>query len=140
MRICAQQPVEQQMADVQADKDATVAAVFLDGRVVQVHKPDGPVEQRAELHGDGVCFIPVARRQRIVVERDAVDYRDEQQRPVRAAFSLSHVPAVVDWEEDMRRFAKVWKSIAEGPRIGGLQEHKGHARAKEDYIRLFVFR
>jgi hypothetical protein len=41
------------------------------------------------------------------VERNPVDDRDEEERPMRAAFGTLRFVAVVDREEDVRRFGEV---------------------------------
>jgi hypothetical protein len=69
----------------------------------------------------------------------AVDERDEKKRPVSTAFSFNNIVAVINGEEDMRCSGEVRKSFAKGTRIGGLEEHKGHAGAKKDDISGFVF-
>lgn len=120
VRVGHQQPLQQQMPHVQTHKHPAVVAVFLDWRVVQMHEPDRPVEQRAQLHRHLVRLHAVARRERVVVERDPVDDGDQQQGPVRAAFSFEDVAAVVDGEEDVRRAGEVGQGVADGAGVGGL--------------------
>lgn len=118
--IGLQQPLEQQMAHVQADKHAAVAAVFLYGRVVQMHKLDGPVEEGAELACRRVRFPVIPGRQRVVVEGHPVHDGDQQQRPVRAALGFGDVAAVVDREEDVGGAREVGQGFAQRKRIGRL--------------------
>ena len=102
-----QQAPEQQVLHEQADEDAAVAAVLLLGRVVHVDEAEGPAEQLGHLLGDGAALELVDGGQAVVVEGDAVEHADEQQRPVRAALGLLDVAAVVDRQEDVRRRAEV---------------------------------
>lgn len=39
----------------------------------------------------------------------------------------------------MRGFAEIRQRIAEGSRVGGLEQHKGHARSEKDYVRPVAF-
>lgn len=51
-----------------------------------------------------------------------------------ATFSLRDIAAVVYREEDVSGFREVWEGFAEGARVWGLEDHEGHARAKEDDV------
>lgn len=100
--------------------------------------PDRPSEKRPELHRHLSRLPIITRRQRVVVEGDAIHDGDQQQRPVGAAFSLGHVAAVVDGQEYVRRAGEVRKGFAQGVRVGGLQDHERHAWPEEDNIRVFI--
>ena len=72
------------------------------------------------------------------MERNTIDNANEKKRPVRAAFGYFDVAAVVNGEEDMSCTREIWESVFEGQGIGGLDEHKGHGGAKEDYLCIFI--
>lgn len=69
------------------------------------------------------------------MESHAVDYGDEQERPMRTAFSDCDRPRIVDREEDVRSAREVRECFFEGERIGSLHEHEGHGRAEENDVR-----
>jgi hypothetical protein len=54
-------------------------------------------------------------------------------------FGFGYVPAIVNWEEDVGGFGEVGEGVAEGSRVGGLEEHEGHAWAEEDDVGVFEF-
>ena len=126
------------MAHQHADKDAAIARILLLGRVLQIDEADVAAQQL----GDLVCrqgrFGAVGRAQAVVVEGDAVDEADEQQRPVRAAFGPGGVVAVVDGQEDVGGVGEVGEGVGEGGGVGGLHEHEGHAGAEKDDVRVGV--
>lgn len=76
--------------------------------------------------------------QRIIVESDAVDGGDEEERPVGTALGDGGVAAVVEREEDVGCLGKIWQGFAEGDGVGGLGEHEGHGGAEEDDVRIGV--
>lgn len=53
---------------------------------------------------------------------------------MRAAFGFGDVAAVVDWEKDVRCAGEVGEGVAEGERVGGLEEEEGHTRSEEDDV------
>lgn len=55
------------------------------------------------------------------------------------AFGLGYVPAVVYGEEDVGGFCEVGEGVSEGARVGGLEEHEGHAWAEEDDVGVLEF-
>lgn len=81
-----------------------------------------------------LAFDSVGGVQAVVMEGDAVDDRDEEERPVRAPFGEGGVSAVVDGEEDVCCAAEIGEGGAKGGRVGGLHEHEGHAGAEEDNV------
>jgi hypothetical protein len=130
--VGAQQFLEQQMLDQHADEDAAVAAVFLLRRVEHGYEAQSSPEQMLHLHGGAARFALVVAGHGVVVEGDAVDYRDEQQRPVGPAFGLFDVGIVVDGEENVRHAVEAWEGFFEGERVGRLHEHEAHRGAQED--------
>lgn len=56
-----------------------------------------------------------------------------------SAFGFGDVSAVIYGEEDVGGLCEVWESFAEGARVGGLEEHEGHAGAEEDDIGVLEF-
>lgn len=56
-----------------------------------------------------------------------------------SAFGFGYVSAVVYGEEDVGGSCEVGEGVAEGARIGGLEEHEGHAGAEEDDVGVFEF-
>jgi len=73
------------------------------------------------------------------VEGDAVDEADEEERPVRAPFGHLDVPAVVDGQEYVCRFAEVRQGVFDGSWVGSLHEHERHGGAEEDDVGVGVF-
>lgn len=119
------------MLHEQADEDAAIAAVLLLGRVVHVDEAEGLAEQLGHLLGDGAAFELVDGGQAVVVEGDAVERADEQQRPVRAALGLLDVAAVVDRQEDVRRRAEVRQHVFQRQRVRRVHQHERHAGAQQ---------
>lgn len=66
------------------------------------------------------------------MEGYAVDYGDEEERPVRAAFGLRDVDGVVDREEYVCCAVKIGQDLFESEGLGGIHEHVGHGGAEED--------
>lgn len=128
------------MTHQQADKDATVAAVFLLGAILKVDESQRALENLNELLGRIVGLLVVCATERIVVEGNSVEGRDQEQRPMASAFSDAHITVVVDWEEDVGDPRKIGQSGADLSHVGLLHEEKGHARSKENDASLGVFR
>jgi hypothetical protein len=126
-----QQAPKQQVLHEQADEDAAVAAVLLLGRVVHVDEAEGLAEQLGHLLGDGAALELVDGGQAVVVEGDAVEHADEQQRPVRAALGLLDVAAVVDRQEDVRRRAEVRQYVFQRQWVRRVHQHERHAGAQQ---------
>ena len=74
------------------------------------------------------------------MERDPVDDRDQQQRPMRAALCLRDIAAIVNGEEDMGGPGKVWERFTESARVGSLKNHKGHAGSEKNDVGCLVIR
>ena len=117
------------MLHQQTHIDATIAAVLLPRRVLEVQEPQRPAEEDAESVRQELRLGAVGGVHAVVVEGDAVDDADEEQRPVRAALCHFRVAAVVHRQEDVRRVREVWQRRAQGQGVFGLQEQKGHAWA-----------
>jgi hypothetical protein len=137
-RVRPQQPLEQQMLHQHAHEDAAIAAVLLLWRVVHVDKPEPLLQQLFELGGGVAGLAIVAGGQRVVVEGDAVDDGDEEERPVRPAFGVRDVAAVVYGEEDVRCAGEVGEGALERARVLGVLEQEGHGGAEEDNLRFRV--
>lgn len=120
------------MAHQKTDKDAAVAAVFLLGRVLQVDKANGSLDNLAELARGQVPLGVVGSAERVVVEGDAVEDRHEQQRPVAAALGHGNVPVVVDGQKDVGDLVEVGQRRSHVAHVGLLHEQKRHARAQQD--------
>lgn len=68
-----EEPVDEKVAHGQADEDAAVATVFLNGRVVELHEAEPAIENYAHFLRDSKCFVAIARGKRIIVERNIVN-------------------------------------------------------------------
>ena len=96
------------------------------------------VKQGAKLHGHLLRFSDITRRERVIMERNTVDYRNEKKRPVSAAFGFIDVATVVNRKERMSSAAEVWEGISNSTWVRGLPKHEGHARTKEDDIGILI--
>ena len=72
----------------------------------------------------------------VIVESNAVNDRDEKERPVGAAFGNGRVAAIVEGEEDVGRLGEVWEGLTKGNGVGGLGKHEGHGGTEEDNVRV----
>ena len=72
------------------------------------------------------------------MEGDAVDDRDEEERPVRAAFRNGRVAAIVNGEEYMGCSCEIGEGVFESEGVRGLGEHEGHAGTEENDVGVFV--
>lgn len=79
-----------------------------------------PSEQLGQFTRRQPRLVVIARRHAIIVERHAIDYRDEEERPVRAALSNGDVARVVYGQEDVGCFGEVGEGFFEGQGVGGL--------------------
>ena len=141
LRVRGQEAMEQEVLHQQADVHATIAAILLLWRVLEVHEAERrAAEQLAHLIRDEARFLEVAGGQAVVVEGDAVEDRDEQQRPVGPALRELDVAVVVDGQEDMRGVGEVRQRGDERARVGRVLQHEGHGRAKQADIGLGVSR
>ena len=129
-----EQPFQQQVLHQYTYEHAAITAVLLLGSVIHVDELERPLQELLQLHARGVGFSVVTRRQRVVVERYAVDDADEQEGPVRAALGVRGVGAVVYGEEDVRGLAEVGESAAEGHGVRCVLEEVGHAGAEKDNL------
>lgn len=130
--ISRQEALDKQVSHQKTDKDAAVAAVFLLGRVLQVDKTNGPLDNLTELARGQVRLGVVGPAERVVVEGDAVENRHQQQRPVAAALGHGNISIVVDGQENVGDLVKVWKRRSDVAHIRLLHEQKRHARAQQD--------
>ena len=73
------------------------------------------------------------------MEGYTVNDRDEQERPVAAAFGDGYVARVVYGKEDVCCAGEVGEGVFQGERVGRLHEHEGHGGAEEDDVGGGVF-
>ncbi|WEW60054.1 hypothetical protein PRK78_005538 [Emydomyces testavorans] len=73
-----QESVDEQVSHSQADKNATIATIFLDGRVVELDEAEPAVENNANLLRNSEGFVAIAGWERVVMERNAVDNRNKK--------------------------------------------------------------
>jgi hypothetical protein len=73
----------------------------------QVDEPERLVQQRRELLCTKLPFPRIAGREGIIVEGNAVNDRDKEERPMRATFRSLRFVAVIYREEDVGCFGKV---------------------------------
>ena len=102
-----QQPLHQQMSHIQTYKHTTIGSILLLRAIGQVDEPERLVQKRRELLCTKLPFPHVAGREGIIVEGNAVNDRDQEERPMRATFSSFWFVAVVYREEDVGCFGKV---------------------------------
>lgn len=95
----------------QTHKNTTITPILLLRRVIQTDKPHALAKEAAKLvrYYRGIIAVLVAEG--VVVEGHAIDDRDEEQRPVRAAFGNFDVVTVVDWEEDVCYLGEVGEGL-----------------------------
>lgn len=117
----------------------TIATILLLRAIVQIRKSQRLAQQLPDLLRRQRGLLFVHRVQRVVVEGDTIDDTNEEERPVRTAFGHFDVAAVVDGEEDVGGFCKVWEGVFDGQGVGRLHEHEGHGRPEEDDVRVDIF-
>lgn len=127
------------MPHLDTNVHAAITAILLLRTILQIHEPKRPIQQRTNLIRSKPRLIVIGRGQGIVVEGHAVDDRDEQERPVAAAFGDGHVARVVYGEEDVCCAGEVGEGVFQGERVGRLHEHEGHGGAEEDDVGGGVF-
>ena len=120
MRACHKQSLHEKVSHVHAHEHTAITAAILLGRVIQVHEPDWHVEEVSEFAGHDISFPDIALVQRVIVESDAVDDRDQQKGPMGTAFCLADVAAIIDGEENVGGSAEVWECFAKSAGIWGL--------------------
>ena len=138
--VGVEQALDQQVAHENADEDAAVAVVLLLGAVVELVELEVDAVEIAQLVDAELGVGAVGAAQAVVVEGDAVDGGDEQERPVGASLGAAEVPVVVDGDEDVGHPGHVGEVVLEGGSIAIPHEEKGHGRPHEDDTGLRVFR
>ncbi len=144
--VGVEQPLDEEVPHDDADKYAAVVHVLLLRAVVQLEEADVEVqlqlvgEDLLKLPGAHLGFVPVRPVEAVVVEGDAVDHRDEEERPVRTALALRDVAVVVDRQEDVRHVLEVRERFDDRRQVLGAQQQERHARAEEADPRLRVLR
>ena len=118
--IRRQQPLQQQMPHLHTHKNPAIAIVLLLRTVLEIDKLEASPQQLTYLLRRESGFLHVGRVQAVVMESDAVNDADEEERPVGAAFCDFDVAAVVDGEEDVRCLSEVWEGVFEGQGVGCL--------------------
>ena len=77
-----QQPLQQQVLHLDTHKHPTITRIILLRRILEINKPYRARQQLTNLIRSELGFAPIRRVERVVVEGDAVDDADEEERPV----------------------------------------------------------
>ena len=94
--VCAEQSLDQQMSHKQTHKHSAVTSILLLRAIFQINEPQRPVQDLAHLPRRQVRLCIVRTPQRIIVKRNTIERRHEQERPVTAALCDAYVAIIVD--------------------------------------------
>lgn len=83
-------------------------------------------------------LVVVGPAKTVVVEGHAVDGRDEEERPMRAALCLLYVAVVVYRQEDVGNFFEIGEGLLDILKVWVLHQQERHARPEQDNARLWV--